>query len=144
VDATAQATLAAASSALFPLDTTILLADNGALHSPKLPGELFAHFTPQPKELDEDVARRAIDLVHHLDPVTIAVFEKFCCDGLTASRAAQQLKMSKTAVVRRLNKIRAKTGMAPTRLRALSPYFARIERTLSDARAATIHRKDLL
>src|ERR1017187_10300639 len=42
--------LTGARAAFFPLDSTVLLTGDGGLCPAKSPGELFAQFTPQPKE----------------------------------------------------------------------------------------------
>ena len=55
--------LAHTRSALFPLETTVTLTPAGTLVASKSPGILFAQFTPQPKELDEDIATRVFALV---------------------------------------------------------------------------------
>src|SRR5690349_17380754 len=56
LDAACQQLLAHAKAAFFPLDTTVRLTPNGTLEPLRPPAELFAAFTPQPKEV-ESVAR---------------------------------------------------------------------------------------
>jgi len=143
VTAAAQEILANTGAAFFPLETTVTLTPNGTLHAIKTPGDLFAKFTPQPKELDEDVARRAFALVQQLDADSLAVFRFYCVEGMSAAQAARKCSCSKATVYRRLETIRAKTGIHPHEFRRLSSHFSRIEEQISDTRAASIYRKAL-
>ena len=54
-------------AAFFALDSHVVLTEHGTLRSIRSPGELFAQFTPQPKELEVDVAARSFALVRKLD-----------------------------------------------------------------------------
>ncbi len=63
----------------FPLDTTTVLTDDGRLLPAKPLGELFARFTPQPKEMDEDIASRVVALVSQFDAPTLTAFRLSPC-----------------------------------------------------------------
>ena len=111
----------------FPLDSTVLLADNGRLYPAEPPGELFAGFTPQPKEMDQDVARKVMGIVSTLDvgdpPTPLRVFRLYCIEGLNITQVAAELDFSPATICRRLQAIRAATGTDPKDLRRLSPHL---------------------
>ena len=138
-------------AAFFPLDSTVTLADDGRLRPAKSPGELFAEFTPQPKEVDEDVARRAFALVTTLDserpmkpPALLTVFRLYCIGEMSAAQIAQKCRSSKTVVISRLKLIQAKTGVSPKDFRRISSHLAKIDEGTTDSRAARIHRQRLI
>jgi hypothetical protein len=147
IDADCQELLANASAAFFPLDATVQLTAQGTLTPSKSPGELFARFTPQPRDIDENLARHAFALVQQLEserplppPTTLAVFRLYCIDALSAAQAARKCHCSKATILNRLALIRKKTGLDPAKLRTLSPHIAKIENEISDPRARHIHR----
>jgi hypothetical protein len=151
LDASSQELLANANAAFFPLETTVILTPNGTLQPTKPPGELFAKFIPQPKELDEDVARRAFALVKQFDsdgpknpPSLLTVFRLYCIEELSAGQIAKKCECSKAAIVRRLILIRAKTGADPRALRRLSVHLDKIDQELSNPDARRIHPKRLI
>jgi hypothetical protein len=145
LDAPCQAMLENHGAAFFPLDANVLITEYGMLHPRRAPGELFTRFNPQPKEINEDDARRAFALVDKIeDSQTYSVFRLYCRQGLSTRDTARQCRCSKTTVLRRLNEIRAITGMDPKYLRILSTQFAQIESEISDPRAPRVHRKSLL
>ena len=143
-DAECQQLLAAAQSAFFTIASNLTLTDHGILLATKAPGELFARFTPQPKEADLDAAVRVRALMSKLDDLTMKVFRWYCIAGLSAAQVAPKCGVSKATVIRRLALLRAKTGLEPRGLRTLSPHFERAERELDDSRAAHIQRKRLI
>ena len=144
LDAPCQAMLENHGAAFFPLDAHVLLTEYGTLQPRRSPGELFIRFNPQPKEINEDDARRAFALVDKIEEgQTYAVFRLYCRQGLSARDTARQCRCSKTTVLRRLNEIRVITGMDPKYLRILSTQFPEIEAEISDSRAPRIHRKSL-
>ena len=117
-DATAQSRIASADAAFFPLDATLQLSDNGTLHSLRTPGEIFAQFTPQPKEADRTVWQRALAIVERLDsegpsnpPTVVTVFRLYCMQGLSVEEVARECECSKWTVSNRLALIRVRTGM---------------------------------
>ena len=150
-DAPSQDMLSRVHAAFFPLDSTVLLAADGRLHPAKPPGELFAEFTPQPREVDEDVAQRAFALVTILDserpmkpPALLTVFRLYCIAEMSAAQIAQKCHSSKTVVISRLKMIQAKTGVSPIDFRRISSHLAKIDESATDSRAARIHRQRLI
>jgi len=144
LDAHCQQLLARVRAAFFALESHLILTPSGTLQPRAPPGELFARFTPQPKEPDEDVARRAFALVQQFDPETLAVFRLYCVDALSAAETAAKCHSSKSTVIRRLKLIHAKTGISPIHLRQLSPHIAKIEDQINDPRARHIYRQNLI
>lgn len=124
----------------------------GILRAIRSPADLFGRFTPQPAEpVEEDVARRAFALVQQLDsdesiqaPTVLTVFRLYCMEDKSISQIAQKFRCSKATVFRRLELIRAKTGMDPRDLRKYSAHLEHIEEDIADSRAAHIHRKNLI
>jgi hypothetical protein len=123
--------LAGVRAALFPLDSTVLFTDDGRLRPARSPGELFAQFTPQPKEMSGDVASAAMAIVNTLDvgppPTPVTVFRLYCGDALSIPQVARKLHVSNTTIVRRLQIIRARTGTDPKHLRRISPHASGTE-----------------
>jgi len=123
VDIHSQELLNRVKACVFPLESTVTLSDHGTLHPKTAPGELFAAFTPQPKELERSVAERAMAVVQQFDHRTCKVFRMYCIDELSALQIARKLNCSKAAVVRSLVKIRRQTGTDPKDLRRLSSHL---------------------
>ena len=104
----------------------------------KPPGELFRAFNPDPVADDAgEVARKAFAIVQQLDteqplkpPTLVTVFTRYCMDGLSAGQIARKHNCSKPTVLRRLEKIRQRTGVAPQQLRSFSPHLQDVEKTL--------------
>ncbi len=144
LNAECQELLASAQAGFFPIDSTLRLTDQGVLLPLKAPGELFAPFTPQPKEFEQDAARRMVALVSQFDAATLKVFRFYCLEGLSARLVAAKCRCSKTSVLRRLQIIRARTGVEPRSLRQLSGHLERAAESATDPRAAHIHRRRLI
>jgi hypothetical protein len=152
LDALGHEMLNHAGAGFFPLATHVSLDAEGRLRlADKAPGELFAKFTPQPKECDETAARRAFALVQELDgksrmkpPSVLTVFRLYCIEELSASEIAQMCRCGKSTVIHRLNLIREKTGTDPEQLRRLSSHLSRMEEDFEDSRAAHIQRRRLI
>ena len=151
LDAAAKAVLENYRAAFFGLDSHVVLTEHGTLQASSVPGELFARFNPQPKELDLDVAARAFALVRHLDtdkplppPSLLAVFRLYCIEELSAAQIAKKCRCSKPTVLRRLQVIHSRIGIAPKELRRFSPHLDKLEDTLHDPRAARIHPKSFM
>ena len=152
LDATSNELLANAASSVFALANHLLLTPEASLSLLNTsPGELFANFTSQPKECDEDSARRAFELVRQLEvsskmkpPSTLTVFRLYCIEELTTREIAETCRCSNATVIHRLGLIRDKTGVDPEKLRRLSDHFSRMEDDLADSRAQHIHRKKLI
>ena len=145
LDAVGQELLANAGAGFFALTTHVHFTAHGGLQPVRTPGELFAAFTPQPAAaLEEDTARRAFALAEQLGANALKVFRLYCIEGLSAAQAARLARCSRSAFYRRLELIRARTGMEPAQLRKLSPQLAQIEADLADSRASRIQRTRLI
>jgi hypothetical protein len=151
LDAPAQSILENHRAGFFDLKTQVILTENGTLHPTRVPGELFARFTPEPKEIDSDVATRAFALVIKLDterplppPSLVTVFRLYCVAGLSMAQTARECKTSKPTVVRRLKLLQARIGMHPSKLRRFSPHFAKLQEDLRDDRARRVRARSLL
>jgi hypothetical protein len=150
MDARSQELLTRVKAGFFPLDSNVLLTENGTLQPIKAPGEMLARFTPEPKTpLDEDTAQRAFALVNRFDrkirlPSLITIFRMYCMNELSAEAISKKCDCSKAAVIRRLKMIREITGSAPIELRRFSPHFQKLESSLNDTRASHIHRENFL
>lgn len=101
--------------------------------------------------IPEDVARSAFALVQQLDsesrmkaPTVLTVFRLYCIEELSAERIAKKHHCSKPTILRRLELIRAKTGMDPAAFRTMSTHLSKLEDETRDSRAAHIHRKNLI
>jgi hypothetical protein len=143
--------LTGARAAFFPLNSTVLLDGHGRLCSVKTPGELFAQFTPQPKDTDEEVARRAFALVRTLDserpmkpPTLLTVFRLYCMGEMSAAEIGRRFGCSKATVISRLNLIRQRTGADPENLRRLCVWLDKVTEDASDPRASRIRRRRLI
>jgi hypothetical protein len=151
LDAPAKSMLENCGAAFFDLNTQVILTGHGTLQPTGVPGELFARFNPQPKELDLEVARRVFALVRNLDtdkplrpPTLLAVFRHYCIEELSASKIARKYGCSKPTILRRLELIRARTGMDPRQLRRLSPHITKLEDSLRDPRARRLRPQSAL
>jgi hypothetical protein len=151
LDAPAQAILQNHGAGFFALDGRVILTDFGTLQPTTPPAELFARFTPQPKEAGLELARQAFALVQNLDtekplrpPTLLTVFRHYCIEELSASQIARKYSSSKPTILRRLALIRARTGLDPLQLRRLSPHIAKLEDSFRDSRAAHLHRQTLI
>ena len=138
-------------AAFFDLQTNVILTDHGTLQPTRVPGELFAQFNPQPKDMDTDLAVRVFALVEKLDtdkplkhPSLLTVFRLYCIDELSSGQIAHKCETTKTTVVRRLALLQSRIGRHPRELRRLSPHLAKLEDTLKDSRARHIHRPSAL
>lgn len=146
-DAQIQELLGNVQAAIFPLDATVALTENGVLQPRVRPGELFSRFTPEPT-LSDDAALRAFAVIKSLDtnvklreaPV-LTVFRLYCIESFSVEQIGKKLRCSKATVINRLRTIRQKTGVEPKRLRSYSSQFSEMESSLSDSRARRIHRR---
>jgi hypothetical protein len=149
LDAAAKELLANVGAGFFDLSSHIEFTANGQLRSRVPPGELFARFTPQPKEaLEESTARKAFALVKALDseqPASNAslytVFRLYCMEGLNAVQVARKCRCGRSLVFLRLKALREKLGVDPRTLRQYSGHLERIEESLADPRARRVHRR---
>jgi DNA-directed RNA polymerase specialized sigma24 family protein len=126
LDARGYEALAQARAGCFALDSIVRFTAPGVLQPVRAPGELFQVFTPQPKELDQDLASRLRSLLGRLDGETFEVFRLYCIEALSAAEIARRCRTSKTTVLRRLKSLRQQTGVDPQQLRTLSPHLSNI------------------
>jgi hypothetical protein len=150
-DAQCQVILDSHRAAFFPLETTVIIKPDGTLHPVKPPGELFAQFTPQPKEIDQTVAQRAFALIQQLEvdsatkpPTPLTVFRLYCIEEMSMERIALKCGCSIGTVANRLNLIRTRTRMEPQALRRISIHMSKMETDITDPRAERINRKRLI
>jgi hypothetical protein len=152
IDAVSHELLASSDAAFFSLHANVALTPEGALRlTGSAPGELFAKFTPQLRDADEDLASRAFALVHQLDsqgtrkpPSLLGVFRMYCVDGFSVSTIARKFRSSRMTVRQRLKLIETKIGMDIEQLRKISAHLERAEASFTDSRASHIHRKNLI
>ncbi len=60
-------------------------------------------------------------------PTLYTVFQLYCIEELTIPQTARKCRCSLGTVANRLNLLRARTGVAPERLRGISAYFTKYE-----------------
>jgi hypothetical protein len=149
-DARSLQILARVGAAVFPLNTTVTLAPNGTLLANTIPGKLFAAFTPQPKEFNDNAARQLFILAKTLDadygrkaPPSV-VLRMYCVDELEPGQIAQRLECGRSLIYSRLKLLCAKLGMDLSALRRMSSQVEAAEASLSDTRARRIHRPSAL
>ena len=141
--------LANVGAGFFALECTVLLSAQGSLRSVRAPGELFARFTPEPKDsVGEDVARQTIALAKALNSAQrfrkaplYTVFLLYCAEELSAEQIARRCGCARSVVFTRLKLLRQKLGRHPAELRQYAAHFESIEQSLSDPRARNIYRK---
>jgi hypothetical protein len=143
--------LARAKAGFFDLASNALFTPEGMIRALQPPGELFAEFTPQPRQEDQGVLQRAFALVKALDqenrgrpPTALAVFSLYCLDGLNVSQLARKARCSRGTILNRLRWIRRRTGLEPDRLRSLSGQFEELEDKMTDPRARRIYRRQMI
>jgi predicted DNA-binding protein YlxM (UPF0122 family) len=152
VSASSQELLANFGAQFFSLAANFVLKPGGALQPVRPPGELLAKFALESKEpLPEEVARRAFALIQQLDsdqrtaaPAVLTVFRWYCIEERSIGEIARKFRVSKATIFRRLELIRARTGLDARDLRRVSTHLDKIEEDLTDARAEHIHRKNLI
>jgi hypothetical protein len=152
VDANSIGLLHGARAEFFDLASHVTLLPGGMLQARKSGGELFSRFLPQTGEpASDDEARRLFALMEALEsesnyrkaPVT-RVFQLYCKDGLSRDEVARQCHCVPSLITARLQAIERKLGRKPSELRQFSSQFERISDSLSDDRAAHIHRKNAM
>jgi hypothetical protein len=152
IDAVSHELLASSDAAFFSLDATIALTTEGGLRLTGAgPGLLFAKFTPQPREADEELASRAFTLVQQLDaegarkpPTVLSVFRMYCIDGLSVTTIARKCSTSRVTIRQRLKLVETRTGMNIDQLRQVSAHLEKAEASFADSRASHIHRRNLI
>ncbi len=152
LDANSIGLLHGARAEFFDLASHVTMLPGGLLQARKSGGELFSRFLPQTSEpASDDEARRLFALMEALEsesnyrkaPVT-RVFQLYCKDGLSREEVARQCHCVPSLITVRLQAIERKLGRKPAELRQFSSQFERIADSLSDYRAAHIHRKSAM
>jgi len=118
------------------LENHVDFVAGGVFRARGAPGEVFARFTPEPRDpVAGDVARRAFGLLQRLDatgktepPSVLTVFRLFCVEERSVAQVARVCHCSEPTVRRRLKLIEAKTGTAPEALRKLSSHLEPLRR----------------
>jgi len=144
-----QELLANVGAGYIALENHVEFLASGVFRARGAPGELFARFTPEPREpVAGDVARRAFGLLQKLDasgksepPSVLTVFRLFCVEERSVAQVARVCHCSEPTVRRRLKLIEAKTGTAPEALRKLSSHLEPLRREFEDSRAQRVFRK---
>jgi hypothetical protein len=151
LDAVCQELLANAEAAVFPLDTTIAITPNGTFQSIRTPGDLFAAFTPQPKDIEQSTAEQAFAIIRQFDsrksvkpPTLLTVFRLYCMENLSADHIAQNIGCTRQTVWRRLQMIQQQVGRHPDELRRLSVHLDKVKDRASDPRARKIRPQALI
>jgi hypothetical protein len=151
LDAPARAILENYGAAFFDLQSHVILTEHGTLHATRPPGELFARFNPQPKDIDSDSAARIFAVVTKLDtdkplkpPSLLTVFRLYCVEELSSDQIARRCGTTKTTVLRRLALLQSRLAVHPRQLRRLSPHLSKIQDSLHPPHAGHIHPPSLL
>ena len=135
-------------SEFFPLEANLVLTHNAILQCTRTPGELFAKFSPAPKEqIDDQMARQLFAMIRSLDaergmrkaPPSM-VLRLYCIEELEANEIARRLKCARSLIYSRLGLLRRKLGRDPAELRRYSTHFEQIEASMSDSRARSGYR----
>ena len=142
-DAPCQELLAHARAGFFPLETTVLLGENGRLRPVKPPGELFAQFTPSRKETDESEAARVFRLFGELlgmgtDLVAppARVFDLMVFKKITKAETALECRCVASLITKRVALIEKQFAMPIERLRAFASDLKERQRTVKGDRYA--------
>jgi len=137
----AQEILANYGAAFFPLEQHLCLTETHGLICRIPPAKLFAEVAPLRSDpSDEDLARRTFLVLQDEEPGTrrklptlYTVFQLYCLKNLTIPQIARKCRCSLGTVANRLKLLQSKTGVAPERLRRVSPHFIKF---VDDARQA--------
>ena len=150
--------LASAGAACFALEEHVMLRSRGEEAEAELscttdPKKLFGDVAPVRAEAtDEELARRTFLALQQREagsrrksPTLYTVFQLYCIEELTIPQTARKCRCSLGTVANRLNLLRARTGVAPDRLRRISAYFTKYEEDFRQAhrnyRRATGNRR---
>jgi hypothetical protein len=150
-DATSRELMGMTRSGCFDLETNLVMTPTGLVQPRCSPGEMLQAFAPNAGEqAPETVAVQVFAIIEKLDanerlkaPTVMTVFRLYCGRGMSAQAVADKCACSKATVLSRLKSIQDATKKDPKELRSFSPYFNRVENTISDSRAVHIHRRAL-
>jgi hypothetical protein len=148
LDGQSQQLLANAKAAFFALDTTVILAEDGTIHSIKAPGDLFAQFIPKPGQFPGEstafetlALARALNAQHPYRKAPLITVFLLRAEGRTVEQIATACDCVRSVVFTRLKFLRQKLGRDPLDFLQYSPQFERIEESLSDPKARKTYRK---
>ena len=150
MDAHCHGLLKSAKAGFFDLESNLTLLPSGLLQARRSGGELFSALLPDaPEEITEEAARKlyaqvlvcASEQTDRKAPIK-QVFDLYCRMGFSAEAVGVKLHCSKATVINRLNTLHQRTGVTADKLRAYTPFFADIEKSIADPRAKRIRRKD--
>jgi len=148
--ANCQRTLASVGAAFFPLDSNVIITEEGTLKCRTAPGQLFAQFNPQPVD-DEQMLRNAIALVKAADSEQDArrvslymVMRLYCFDSLNPGHVARKCGCARSTIYERLAELHQKLGRDPAEFRQYASQFESIKNSLTDPRAKSIHLKSAI
>ena len=137
-------------AAFFSLDATVRLDADGRLCAAKSPGELFARFTPQPAEDNQQLFISVVALVHRLEsiktstpPSVLQVFERRYLDQHSRARVAKEFGCSKGTIRNRLLAIKRTLGDKYQGFERYVPLFRQALDQMSDPKARRVYAKGL-
>jgi hypothetical protein len=150
LNATCRELLTHAKAGFFPLDSTVLIIREGDLQPVRPPGELFAPFTPEPEEDNQQLLIAAVALVQRLEsihterpPTPLNVFHRRYVLQHSGVRIAKDFGCARATVGNRLRAIHDLLGDNLAGFERYAPHFQRILDQMSDPRARSIYLKGL-
>jgi hypothetical protein len=133
-----------------PLETNVLLTDDGGFRAARPPGELLARFNPQPDKDAQQIAISAVALVHCLEgiktntpPTVLQVFERRYLDQHSKARIAKDFDCSPGTVRNRLRAIKRTLGDKYRGMERYVPLFREAIEQRSNPKARRIYMKGL-
>jgi hypothetical protein len=150
LDAACREILKNAGAECFSLEHNLILTPNGKLEPTRLPGEIFAHFRPEPADtlakLRTFIAlAKAADAGQGARKVTLyMVMRLYCFDLQNPAQITKTCGCSLALVYSRLVELGQKLKCHPAELRIYSSQFQTLDDALTDPRADHISRKDAI
>ena len=148
--------LKTARAGFFGLAALLSLLENGKLSSVRTGGQLFSYYLPTyapggDDTVNETEARRLFAIIRRFEdpPGTrlapiLKVFSLYFVKGLSRGEVAKRCNCVTSLITLRAKSIERALGSTRGALRTLAGHFERIEESLSDSRARSIHRKSAL
>jgi hypothetical protein len=152
LNAISQEILAHAGAGFFSLQACLRLEAGGTLTALKIPGEIFAQFSPTPGKDEASDAQRALALIEKLEtdgvrnkpPSILKVFRLFCTEQLSPEAIAKRCGCSRGTVMNRLATIEKKTRLPVAQLRGMSDHFSKMDDQLAKHGVRHVHRQNLI
>ena len=133
-----------------PLESSVLLTDDGGLRATRSPGEPLARYNPQPDKDTQQIAISAVALVHCLEaiktntpPTVLQVFERRYLDQHSKRRIARDFDCSPGTIRNRLRAIKRTLGDKYRGLERYVPLFRAAIEQRSNPKARRIYMKGL-